>query len=362
MVVRTGIVGAGTISETHLEGTKQNPRAELVGICDVDRSAAERMATEYGIPWFTSVDALIEEGIDCLHICTPVQTHHHIAEKAMKAGVAVVIEKPVAMTVEEVEDLIEISEQYDVLATAVHSHLSRILSRQITGMIDNGVLGDIQGVDIIHSGNTSPNEVKRGSWVFDLPGGEFEEGLPHPIYKGIGFAGYPRSVDDINAQTVLNGTYERDFSYDDVQVQFVSESSTLCSIKILSNNQKQRLTIIHGTEKSVLVDSVTKSVQILEESYAGSPVFRAKKSIDTIKVQLDALAGGAKQLMKSRMQNEWESQVELTPHYTIFDEFAKAIESGGEPPHPLEQAKWTIQVLETIHRDAEGKEQSTIPT
>jgi predicted dehydrogenase len=62
------------------------------------------------------------------------------------------------------------------------------------------------------------------------------------------------------------------------------------------------------------------------------------------------------------MQNEWESQVELTPHSTIFDEFAKAIESGGEPPHPLEQAKWTIQVLETIHRDAEGKEQSTIPT
>lgn len=353
MVVAATVVGAGGISKTHLKGIQQNPRTDLVGVCDIDEGAAEAAADSFNTNAFTNYEEVLKD-VDCIHICTPVQTHHEIAKTALEAGVAVLLEKPATTTVDEIDDLIQISNEENVQAGVVHTHLSGRLTRKVKDMIDEGDLGWIEGVDVIYTGHSSPNEENRGDWVFDLPGGEYEEGIPHPIYTGLGLAGFPESVDDIDTQTTLSQDYEQGFTYDASQVQYTSEGGTLCNIKILSSAPKQRTVIVHGSEKSVIIDKVNMTFQVIDRNYAASSVSKARKSIDTSLANVGGLVRGVKFILSSKLDDSWEGKADRRAHYAIFDQFAEAVETGGEPAHSLEQAKWTIQIMEEIRETADG--------
>lgn len=351
MVVRSAVVGAGVISRTHLSGIQENPRTELVGICDLDEEAANQRAREFGTLAVTDLSRLLDLDLDCLHICTPAQTHFELASRAIEKGVAVIVEKPATVTADEIEQLAALARENDVPATVVHNNLYNPAVRKVRRLIDEGELGDILGVDVIYSGLTPPDSENRGSWVFDLPGGEFEEGLPHPIYAALGTGGYPESEDAISAQTALSREYEDGFSYDQAQVQYVSESGTLCTVKILSDNRPQRLVIVHGTEQSVIVDRVNQSVYTIDEDHTASIVSRSMKSLDVSLAQFTSSAENAKMVLESQLDDSWEQQTTNNAHFAIFDEFVDAIESGGEVPVPLEESVWTIRIMEAV-RDA----------
>lgn len=355
MTVRSAVIGAGTVSDNHLSGVQENPQTELVGVCDIDYNAAKEKGKQYNTAPFSEVESLLNEDIDCLHICTPVQTHHEIAQKALKEEVAVIIEKPVTTTVEEVEDLIKISESKGVPATIIHSHLFDPQIRKVRRLISKGKIGRVKGVDIIYSGLSLPDDVNRGSWVFDLPGGEFEEGLPHPIYTGLGFSGFPASQEKISVQTALSREYEGGFSYDSAQAQFTTRSGVLCNIKMLSEPPVQRLIIVHGSDQSVLIDRINLSVQFIDEDYSTSALKRAKKSADTSLSQINGLIDAVRYMAKLQMNDDWQTQADIRAHYGIFDQFVNVLNGGGQPPVSLEQGKWTIQIIENIREEAKNK-------
>ena len=351
MAVRTAVVGAGTVSKSHLAGVRKNPDMELVAVCDIDEQRARDRAREFGTMAVTDYTELLDE-LDCLHICTPVQTHFEIAKKAIEADVAVVIEKPATVTVEELEKLEELADERDVPATVIHNHLFYPAVRKVRELIEDGKLGDIRSVNTLYAGLTPPDQVNRGSWVFELPGGEFEEGLPHPIYSILGLGGFPANEDELSAQTVLSREYDDGFSYDQAQIQYVSEAGTLCNVTMLSETLSQRLHVITGSEQSIVLDEVNQSVYRIDEDYTSSVVARSKKSLDVSASQLLSTLGNAKSVAVSRFDDSWETEAKTNSHCAIFDEFVDAIQSGGDVPVSLEQSKWTIRLLEEIRESA----------
>ncbi|QCW02521.1 Gfo/Idh/MocA family protein [Natrinema pallidum] len=350
MVVRTAVVGAGTVSRAHLAGARNNPEMELVAVCDLDEDLARERAREFGTMAVTDVTELLDE-LDCLHVCTPVQTHFDIARQAIEAGVAVIIEKPATVTAEEVEQLQALSREHETPATVIHNHLFYPAVRTARELIDAGELGHIKSVDTLYAGLTPPDQVNRGSWVFELPGGEFEEGLPHPIYSVLGIGGWPERDDDISAQTVLSDRYEEDFEYDQAQVQYVSEDGALCTVTMLSGTLPQRLHVITGSEKSLVVDEINQSLYEVDEDYTSSVIARSKKSLDVSLAQVTSTLENARSVATSRFDDSWETETETNSHCAIFDGFVDAIEGDADVPVPLEQSKWTIRIMETI-RDA----------
>ncbi|RQH00251.1 Gfo/Idh/MocA family protein [Natrarchaeobius oligotrophus] len=357
MVVQTAVVGAGTVSRTHLSGIRKNPRAELIGICDTNESAANERAREYGTVAVTDLDRLLEMEPDAVHVCTPVQTHFDIASQAIENGVATILEKPATVTVEELEGLEELAESNDVPLTVVHNHLFYPSVRRARELIDAGELGELRGVDTIFAGITRPDSVKRGSWVFELPGGEFEEALPHPIYSALGISGFPESRDDISAQTSCSREYEGGFSYDQAQVQYTTADGTLCTVKMLSETKPQRLHIVNGSEQSLIVDEINQSVYRIEDDYTASPIARSKKGLDLSLSQLSSTVENATMMLSSRIDDGWERETKLNSHYAIFDQFAAAVETGSDVPVPVQQSKWTICAMEEI-RDAASRNAS----
>ncbi len=356
MTVSTAVIGAGTVSEVHLSGLEKNPRTDLVAICDIDFEQASDAAKRYSItPYSDLTELLAQESLDWLHVCTPVQSHLEISKQAIEAGIPLLIEKPITETVEELEELERLADRHDVPVSPVNQHMFDPAMRKARQLFRSGKIGTVRGVDLIYTGLSAPDDVNRGSWVFDLPGGEFEEGLPHPIYSGLGVSGYPRSEESVSATTCLVGEYDDQFTYDTVQVQYVTSDDVLCNLKMISGSRPKHEIQIHGENMSVKIDMILQSVQTIESDYHLSSIEKGKQAISRSANHLSGLLSNLKLVAEAQYKDDWETAKRLNPHYDQFDRTAHALENGTEMPVPLESSMWTLRIMEQIRNSATAK-------
>src|SRR5687767_3068357 len=95
-----GVVGCGRMGRLHARVYSQIPQAKLVGVFDADRDAAESIAMQFSCKAFDSLDAMVSE-VKAVTIATPTTTHEAMATPFIKAGLACLIEKPLAKDVAE---------------------------------------------------------------------------------------------------------------------------------------------------------------------------------------------------------------------------------------------------------------------
>ncbi|RED55469.1 Gfo/Idh/MocA family protein [Cohnella lupini] len=101
--IRIGVIGTGSISESHLNAYSRNPKSVITAICDVNEERARQVAKKYGADKTYSDyrELLADPDIDAVSICTWNNTHAPISIAALEAGKHVLVEKPLARTVEE---------------------------------------------------------------------------------------------------------------------------------------------------------------------------------------------------------------------------------------------------------------------
>lgn len=360
MVVDTAVIGAGEVSDSHLSALVGSPRTNLVGVCDLDEVRASAAAEKYDTTPYFDMDDLIERtDLDWIHICTSVQTHLPLAKKAIRAEIPVLVEKPTTETVAELEELEALSADHDIPVSPVHQHLFDPAMRDARARIRSGEIGAVRGVDLVYTGHTYPDEANRGTWVFDLPGGEFEEGLPHPLYLVLGTGGYPRSEADICAMNSLVGDYNGKFDYDSAGIQYTTETGALCSATMLAGGTQKRMIHIHGEEASLIIDMILQVVHQVEGDYKGSTVGKVKQSLKYAGGQFVGLGKNARLVAKATVSDEWTPKMQVNPHNYQIDRTAYALENGHEMPVPLSEAKWTIRLMEAL-REAAGTERVVV--
>lgn len=104
--VRIGIVGCGNISQQNIRGYVQHPRAEVVALCDTRRERAEARASEFGIsPRITTdfAELIADPEVDAVELLTPTFLHAEQIIAALDAGKHVSCQKPIAVSLEEVD-------------------------------------------------------------------------------------------------------------------------------------------------------------------------------------------------------------------------------------------------------------------
>ena len=106
-VLRAGILGTGAVARLHAEAIAARDDARLVAVSDVDAARSESFAQQFGAGSVPDLDALLASGIDVLHICTPPALHAEQAIAALDAGVSVILEKPPALTLAELDRILE---------------------------------------------------------------------------------------------------------------------------------------------------------------------------------------------------------------------------------------------------------------
>jgi predicted dehydrogenase len=104
-VLRVGVAGVGHLGRHHARIYSELPTCELVGVHDTDEPRRNSVAAEFGVPAFGDLASLVER-VDAVSIAVPTTAHHATARQCLEGGVHVLIEKPIASTVEEASDIV----------------------------------------------------------------------------------------------------------------------------------------------------------------------------------------------------------------------------------------------------------------
>lgn len=168
--IGVAIAGCGQITRTrHAPEYAANPAAELIGVYDYDPARAKALAEEYGCRVYASFDELLaDEAVQAVSICTPNFLHAENTVRALRAGKDVLCEKPMALTVEEAEQML--MAERETGRTLMLGHNQRLVRTHIRAkeLLQSGAIGDILSVqtNFKHSGPESWSVEQGKTWFF----------------------------------------------------------------------------------------------------------------------------------------------------------------------------------------------------
>jgi predicted dehydrogenase len=117
--LRTAVIGVGYLGNFHAQKYAALPEVELVGVVDSDPRRAAEIAAAVGTRSFSDHRELIGL-VDAVSVVVPTQFHHTVARDFLSAGVHVLIEKPITVTIAEADELIAIADQQQVVFQVGH--------------------------------------------------------------------------------------------------------------------------------------------------------------------------------------------------------------------------------------------------
>lgn len=177
MVLRCAVIGCGRIGcgfddqsrreiRTHAGSYFKNPNTKLVALCDVDKSKLKKYGKKYNITglYTKSSEMFMKEHLDCVSICTLVDTHLDLVKEAVNYGIrGIFIEKPISNSLKNAKKIIEICKEHNVTLVVDHQRRFDPLYHYIRKFIKQK-LGEIQLVNIYYGSGIA----NTGSHVFDM--------------------------------------------------------------------------------------------------------------------------------------------------------------------------------------------------
>jgi nucleoside-diphosphate-sugar epimerase/predicted dehydrogenase len=181
-VRRVAILGAGYISKYHVNAVRALPGLTLAAVCDLNRTKAEGLAGQFGIPKvYSSLETMLaEEKLDAVHVLLPPEVHGAPIKRILDAGVDVLAEKPLAITSAECKELTEHAHKLGRKLGVSHNFLFSPIYERFLADLKQGRFGRLDQVDIVW--NKELGQVKGGpfsSWLFARPENVLFEVGPH---------------------------------------------------------------------------------------------------------------------------------------------------------------------------------------
>lgn len=347
MSYRAAVVGCGNAGSVHAEVLEANPRTELVGVCDPDPDHRANFENRFSVSAYVSTDDLLaEQDPDAVHICSPVQSHASIAVDVIESGYPVLVEKPLADSVEAVEEIIEARDEAGVTAGTVHNRLYNDRLIEARRRVTRGEIGDVVAVDVVASTQADLSHATRGDWVFDLPGGELGETLPHHAYLSLAFT---EGLGEIRGVSTQNSRQYEEVDLDGFSLTATGASdNTLISLRALTNSSERYEIKVYGTDGTMRIDlRHTPGIYVSHAEGFSAGVVIKNFLMDGLQLSQNLFG-----LARSKA-NEWRSSddpavTENLSHYRLIDGFAEAIIKNGDVPVTLEDGLDTIRMMRAI--------------
>jgi predicted dehydrogenase len=201
--LRFGLVGCGNIATKHAHVlTEYVEDAEIGGFVDIDGARAQQFGAKYGAPAFTSVAEMmraIGDRIDVISVLTPSGAHCQNVLEWAKYGRAMVVEKPLALRLQDADDMIETCEAHNVKLFVVHQNRYNLPVRKAREALEQGrfgrlVLGTVR-LRWMRDQAYYDSAAWRGTWEHD--GGVFMNQAVHHIDMLSWFMGNVETVRSI---------------------------------------------------------------------------------------------------------------------------------------------------------------------
>ena len=167
---KVGIIGAGQIARLHAEGYAKDERAEIRAVCDIeDERAIEEALAWKADRWYTDHKALLADPeIDAVDILTPHHLHPSMILEALRAGKHVMVQRPLALTIAEADEVIAEASKRQLTLAVAEPHLYHPPFADARSYLKNGEIGDPLGIHFsVNIGAPEGGwEVKPQSWLW----------------------------------------------------------------------------------------------------------------------------------------------------------------------------------------------------
>jgi predicted dehydrogenase len=181
-------IGAGDIANLHAEAINSLPGAELVGLWNRTSEKAAKKAKQYGCTTYASVDDLLNDTrVDAVFVLTNMETHCEYTIRAAEAGKHVLVEKPAASSIAELEKMNAAVKKAGVQCMPVHNYIYEPGIERAKAMIENKRLGDIVQFYMMYN-------IHHADEIRARYPGVIRQILTHHSYTMLYLAGQPKTV------------------------------------------------------------------------------------------------------------------------------------------------------------------------
>ncbi len=338
--VRVALIGCGRIARVHRSYLENISQAEIVGVFDVVEAARQSFVSDASFPAFGSLQTLVEETRpDVAHILTPPPTHAAVAKELLAAKVNVLVEKPLAMTTAQADEVLAVAKASGAWVSVDHNRYFDPVVQRAAAAVEAGRLGDITGVDVFQGaevGEADKMLTPSDDWRVNLPGGLLHNLASHPLYLMRRFAGPAKRVHVLATELVAGKLSE---------VRMLAEGEhCLATVTMSARTQPfmNRLSI-YGTAGTIEVN--LNNMTLIERHTRKLP-----KLVGKVWPNLDE----ARQLVGATVSNTAAYVAGKQRFYPgiggHLERLYASVAAGGAPPVSAEEGRdvvaWYDQILE----------------
>ena len=336
-----GVIGLG-MGQGHARGYQSHPHAELVALCDLDMGRLEAVAAELGVAQtYTDLDEMLTKAdLDAVSVALPNKLHAPFTIKALRRGLHVLCEKPMARTLREAERMLAAAAKAGKNLMINFSYRFSDMSYALKEQVDLGVVGDIYfGRTVWHRRRGFP---QFGSWFGDKEmagGGPLLDLGVHRLDLALWLMGYPEpvAVSGSTYDPIARATARREhkkYSVEDLAcglIKFANGATLLLESSWALNigENEHMVTELYGTRGGLVQRNCDGGYGFEAELYTeeGESLFSKK---------LDRRIVGAP---------------------SSYHEFIDSILEDRQPMASAEQGLKVMKILEGIYKSAEtGRE------
>ena len=155
--VNVGVIGVGAMGMNHARVYHNLEEANLIAVSDVSERTLKKVCRKYNTEGYTDIEELLKNPeIEVVSVCVPTTLHHNIVMKAIEYGKHVLVEKPIAFTLKEAEEMIAAAKEKGVLLGTGHVERFNPALQKAKELIDNDVIGDIVSISAKRVGPYPP--------------------------------------------------------------------------------------------------------------------------------------------------------------------------------------------------------------
>jgi predicted dehydrogenase len=242
-----GIVGTGGIARAHVEGYRQfGEECQIVALCDPAPGRAEALRDDLGLGgarvYTDAADMLAAESLDLVSVATPPSTHAALSIAALEAGADVLVEKPMAPSLEECDAMIEAATRHGRLLSVVAQNRFRDDMATLKEVLDSGLVGPVSHAQVSSSwwrGSAYYDLWWRGTWESEGGGCTLNHAIHH-LDLTLWMLGAPHAV-----TSVLTNAAHENAEVEDLSVTVLQYDRALAEVTAS--------VVHHGEDQAIVV-------------------------------------------------------------------------------------------------------------
>ncbi|MDA1353110.1 MAG: Gfo/Idh/MocA family oxidoreductase [bacterium] len=166
--LRAAVVGFGNMGRHHARVYHELPGVSLVALCDADLATVTNYSAQFGTTTYTDLtEMLAKESIDIVTLAAPTSLHFVLGKQLLEAGCHVLVEKPIAASIEDADALSALAESKGVVLAVGHIERFNPAVIALKDVVESGRLGDVRSLVLRRCGPMPP-QIKDANVIIDL--------------------------------------------------------------------------------------------------------------------------------------------------------------------------------------------------